>query len=618
MNLIRMNNIKKTFGGKLLFEHVSFEVNDDDKVVIIGKNGVGKTTLFKMILGVISPDSGEIFISRQARIGYLSQDVLSQKDISLYEEMLLVFQEVHAIGEAMHRTMEQMTTDHSDATLKRYSWLEEEFRHKQGYEYPTLIDTMLSRFGFTKSDYGRIVSSFSGGEKTRIAFAKLLLLKPDVLLLDEPTNHMDIEIIEWLEDYLKKYQGAVVVITHDKYFINRVVNRIYELDQETLEKYTGSFEEYEIEKERRYEQLIKLYERQQKEIAHLQSFVDRFRYKATKAKSAQDRIKKIERIDKLDKPTRKAKKVAMGFEGRRPTDAVILEVKELAIGYDKPLLRPISIKMRGFDKIGIIGPNGVGKTTFIKTILDEVSPLSGQVMFFKRFRMGYFDQLSTENRFGGGIMGLIHNLYPTMTLFEVRSLLARFLFVGEDVFKEISVLSGGEMVRLRLLLLMLEKPEFLVLDEPTNHLDIETKSIVEDVFEEFSGPMLFISHDRYFINKVATKIMAFGNDGWELYEGNYDEYKASLENKKPEPVHKLKTPKQTDYRKEIIRMESRIDEIVKEIERLKASLFRPYVYEDRDRYDQTSLKINVLETESELLLEKIESLGSEYAESERQ
>jgi len=298
MNLIRLNNIQKTFGGTLLFEHVSFEINDDDKVVIIGKNGVGKSTLFKIILGEISPDSGEIFISRQARIGYLSQDVLSRLDLTLYDEMLLVFDEVITLGEKLRDVMDKMTKDHSESVLKRYSSLEDLYRQKGGYEYQTLIDMMLSRFGFTKADYDRLVSSFSGGEKTRIAFAKLLLMKPDILLLDEPTNHMDIEIIEWLEDYLKKYQGAVVIITYDKYFINKVVTKIFEIDQETLEKYTGTYEMYEIEKEQRYELLLKQFTKQQKEIAHLQSFVDRFRYKASKAKSAQDRVKKIDRIEK--------------------------------------------------------------------------------------------------------------------------------------------------------------------------------------------------------------------------------------------------------------------------------------------------------------------------------
>ncbi len=606
MNLIRLNNIQKTFGGTLLFEHVSFEINDDDKVVIIGKNGVGKSTLFKIILGEISPDSGEIFISRQARIGYLSQDVLSRLDLTLYDEMLLVFDEVITLGEKLRDVMDKMTKDHSESVLKRYSSLEDLYRQKGGYEYQTLIDMMLSRFGFTKADYDRLVSSFSGGEKTRIAFAKLLLMKPDILLLDEPTNHMDIEIIEWLEDYLKKYQGAVVIITHDKYFINKVVTKIFEIDQETLEKYTGTYEMYEIEKEQRYELLLKQFTKQQKEIAHLQSFVDRFRYKASKAKSAQDRVKKIDRIEKINKPSKSNRKVTVAFGNKRPTEAEILDIKDLSIGYDEPLLNPITFSMRGFEKIGIIGPNGVGKSTFVKTLLGEIEPLKGRILFHKQLKIGYFDQLVTENRLSGVLLNVIHDLYPKKTLLEIRSILAHFLFIGDDVFKEISILSGGELVRLRLLMLMLERPEFLVLDEPTNHLDIDTKTIVEDVFEEYDGPMIFISHDRYFINKVATKILAFANDSWTIFDGNYDEYKLMLDSQKTESQKKNKRPRPINQTKEIERLEKRIDEISLEVSKMKASLFSPEIYEDKNRYKETSKKISEYELESEILLDKIE------------
>lgn len=614
MNLIRLNNIQKTFGGTLLFEHVSFEINDDDKVVIIGKNGVGKSTLFKIILGEISPDSGEIFISRQARIGYLSQDVLSRTDLTLYDEMLVVFKEVISLGEKLHEVMDLMTRDHSDRVLRKYSSLEELFRQKGGYEYQTLIDMMLSRFGFSKADYLRFVSSFSGGEKTRIAFAKLLLMKPDVLLLDEPTNHMDIEIIEWLEDYLKKYQGAVVVITHDKYFINKVVTKIFEIDQETLEKYTGTYEMYEIEKEKRYELLLKQFTKQQKEISHLQSFVDRFRYKASKAKSAQDRIKKIERIDRIEKPAKSNRRVTVAFGNKRPTEAEILEIKDLSIGYDIPLLDHISFSMRGFEKIGIIGPNGVGKSTFVKTLLGEVDPIKGGILFHKQLKIGYFDQLVTENRLSGVLLNVIHDLYPKKSLLEVRNILAHFLFIGDDVFKEISILSGGELVRLRLLMLMLERPEFLVLDEPTNHLDIDTKSIVEDVFEEYDGPMIFISHDRYFINKVATKILAFANDSWTMFDGNYDEYKLMLEEQKAEPQRKNRRQKPINQAKEIERLEKQIDEISVQVADLKTSLFSPEIYEDKIRYLKTAEKITALEKESEILLEKMDEFSTQTPE----
>ncbi|MDD4355235.1 MAG: ABC-F family ATP-binding cassette domain-containing protein [Candidatus Izemoplasmatales bacterium] len=493
MNLIRLNNIKKSFGGTLLFQDVSFDVGDSDKVAIIGKNGVGKSTLFKLILKEIAPDSGDIFIFGDTTIGYLSQEVLSGDSRTLMDEMLLVFQEVERLGDKLREITEKMAANPSDAFTNEYGRLEELYRFKGGYEYQTFIDMILSRFGFGKTDYDRQVGSFSGGEKTRIAFAKILLAKPDVLLLDEPTNHMDIEIIEWLEDYLKRYEGAVVVITHDKYFIDKVAREIYEFDNEHLEKYSAPYDKYLMEKVARYDILLKQYQRQQKEISHLQSFVDRFRYKATKAKSAQDRIKKLNRIERIELPKSDHRHISIAFSPRRPTDAVILEISNLVIGYDRPLAFPITLAMRGTEKIGIIGPNGIGKTTFIKTLLGEVEPLNGSYDFPKNRCIGYFDQQVSDLPSSGSLIECVHSQYPQKTIKEIRTLLGRFLFTGEDDFKDISVLSGGEKVRLRLLLLMCEQPDFLILDEPTNHLDIETKGLIEDVFNEYNGPILFIS-----------------------------------------------------------------------------------------------------------------------------
>ncbi|HPF42932.1 MAG TPA: ABC-F family ATP-binding cassette domain-containing protein [Bacillota bacterium] len=610
MNIIRLNDIEKTFGGTLLFKHVSFEVNDDDKVAVIGKNGVGKTTLFKIMLGAISPDSGEIFISRQARIGYLSQDVLEPGERTLFGEMLLLYQELENLGQNLDQAAKALATDHSDKAMERYSRLETEFQIKGGYQYKTDIETMLTRFGFSREDHDRFVSGFSGGEKTRIAFAKLLLMHPDILLLDEPTNHMDIEIIEWLEDYLKKYQGAVVVVTHDQYFINKVTHIIYELDQETMNRYTGTYEEYEAEKMKRYELLMKQYVRQQKEIAHLQSYVDRFRYKANKASQAQDRIKKIAKIDRIDKPTKSEREISFAFRTPRPTDAIILEAKNLTIGYNKPLIENISFQMRGRDKIGIIGQNGAGKTTLVKTLLGTISALKGNIAFPKQLKIGYFDQMATENRMKGKLIDIVHDIYPQKNLLEVRKILARFQFVGEDVFKETEMLSGGEMVRLRLLLLLLEAPEFLVLDEPTNHLDISTKDIVEDVFAEYDGPIVFISHDRYFINKVATRIIEFDETKWQLYEGNYDFYKESKGNNIPTAEKKEKKPRTVDPEKEIRKLESSLEENSVRISVLQKSLFQPEIYMDKSKYTETETEIKLLETTTINIMKRIEELSS--------
>lgn len=609
MNLIKISNLMKTFTGNLLFERVSMEINSGEKIALIGRNGTGKSTLIKMILGEILPDSGDIFLNRQVTIGYLSQSVIEDDNRSLIDEIMTVYQKQITLENELELISKQLKTDHSEAMIKRYSNKEEEFSRVGGYEYHINIDMILSRFGFAKEEYTRQIKTFSGGEKTRIAFAKLLMKKPDLLILDEPTNHMDIEIIEWLEDYLKKYPGAILCITHDKYFINKIAEKIYEIDQNTMVVYYGNFDQYEIEKVKRYELLLKQYNRQTKEIEHLQSFVDRFRYKATKAKSAQDRIKKINRIEKIDKPTTGHANVRFQFKSKRPTEAVILSSDDLVIGYDKPLQKPISFEMRGYDKVGIIGPNGIGKTTFIKTIMDNLLPISGSFSFHKQLKMGYFDQNLEGLDETITVLNTIHNRYPVKTLGEVRSLLAKFLFVEEDVFKSVSVLSGGERVRLTLLLMMLEEPELLILDEPTNHLDIETKNIVEDVFESYDGPIIFISHDRYFINKVATKIMDFKSEGIDLFEGNYDDYKAYKSQ-----ITQINTPKNQPKTKPINKqniikkMEIEIDNLHIEKEQLKQSLYLDSVYSDKLLFDQTMEKINFIDQKIDEIFIKIDEM----------
>lgn len=609
MNLLKINNLKKTFGGNLLFDNLSIDINPKDKAALIGRNGVGKSTLVKIIQNEITPDSGEIFIYKQARIGYLSQDILTSLEHTMYQECLSVFQNLIDIEKRLSMITDLMKTDHSEKLLKRYTKTENEFQIKGGYEYITTIDMLLTKFGFTKDDYHRQIKTFSGGEKTRIAFAKLLMTKPDLLILDEPTNHMDIEIIEWLEEYLKRYEGAVLVITHDKYFINKVVNRIYEIDQQKLEVYHGNYDEYEIEKVRRYELLMKKYLKQKKQIAHLQSFVDRFRYNSKRATLAQDRIKKINRIKKTDKPILSESHVNLSFKSRRPTDVYILTVEDLSIGYDVPLVKNINFKMRGYEKIGIIGENGTGKTTLIKTIMGTLEPLEGTYSFYKKIKIGYFEQNQKTLDESLTVMQTIHNLYPMKTLYEVRSDIAKVLFTGEDAYKQVSVLSGGEKVRLSILLLMLEEPELLILDEPTNHLDIDTKNIVEDVFEAFVGPIIFISHDRYFINKVATKIISLKDD-FTVFEGNYSNYIETVNLEKTQKVvtqRQKKAPKE-NREKEIKKLETEIDALDLTLDTLKSELFLEEVYMDRVLFEKKSSEIKEIEAKIEDNYLQIENL----------
>jgi ATP-binding cassette subfamily F protein 3 len=596
MSVLRLNQVSKSFGADLLFENVSLDINQKDKIALIGKNGTGKSTLFKIILNELSPDQGDVFIHGQTKIGYLSQNIIENENHSLYEEVLKVFNDVIAVEKQLTIIQNEMKHDYTPELLARYSRMEDKFNHLGGYSYLVKIDTLLSHFGFKKDEYDRKIKTFSGGEKTRIAFAKLLMVEPDILLLDEPTNHMDIEIIEWLEDYLRSYQKAVFVITHDKYFINKVCKKIFEIDQQSLETYHGNYDDYEIEKVNRYERMMKLYEKQQKEIQHLQSFVDRFRYKAKKAKSAQDRIKKIDRIDKYDKPTQSSSKVNIGFKTRRPTNIYILELNDLTIGYDEPLLKSINFKMRGFEKVGIIGPNGSGKTTLIKTIMSTIKPLSGEVKFNKQLKIGYFDQNLQQFNKSKTLLETIHSIYPTRTLTEVRTDLAKVMFTQDDVHKYISMLSGGELVKLHLLFLMLEEPDLLILDEPTNHLDIDTKNVIEDVFEAYEGPMLFISHDRYFINKVASKIISIG-DKLEVYHGNYSDYIGEQVKKEVKKETRSKPKKKFSLDDEMKKMETAIFDIEKKIDDQRQILFEKEVYTDRLRYKQENSLLKDLEKE---------------------
>lgn len=598
MSLLRVNHISKSFGGDVLFENISFDINQGEKIALIGKNGTGKSTIFKMIINQLSPDQGDIFLHGQTKIGYLSQNIIENEDNSLYQEALTVFKDVIDVQERMEKVIKQMEVDHSDNMIKKFARIEEQFHLLGGYDYLVKIDTLLSHFGFDKTLYNRPIKTFSGGEKTRIAFAKLLMIEPDILLLDEPTNHMDIEIIEWLEGYLKAYSKAVFIITHDKYFINKVCQKIIELDQSDIQVYHGNFDDYEVEKVKRYQLLMKQFQKQQKEIAHLQSFVDRFRYKAKKARSAQDRIKKINRIDKLDKPTTSASKVHISLSSKRPTKIHILELDDLSIGYDKPLLSQINFKMRGFDKVGIIGPNGSGKTTLIKTIMGQINPLAGKVKFHKQIKIGYFDQNLRQFDPGKTLIDTVHDAYPGKTLTEVRNELARVMFYKDDVYKPIHVLSGGELVKLHLLFLMLEEPELLILDEPTNHLDIDTKNIIEDVFEGYEGPIIFISHDRYFINKVASKIISIGNQ-ISVFHGNYSDYVGQINLEKPKKQKPKKTIKKPSIEKQMLQLESEIVSIENTLSSQKERLFLEDIYSNPDKYKEENDKC--LEIEKQLV-----------------
>ena len=608
MNLLNVNKLEKTFNGEVLFSNVSFSVNLGEKVAIIGRNGTGKTTLLKMILGKEEFDAGSISFSEKCKVGYLSQDVIDDESNTVEEEINIIFKDLIRLENEIEKTALLLNENPNDQkVLNRYDRLEHEYSSNGGYDYKYETKMILYKFGLDDSYLNRIISSLSGGERTRVAFAKLLLSKPNLLILDEPTNHLDIKIIEWLESYLKSYFGAVLIVTHDKYFINHVVEKIIEIDLHQSFIYHTNYDNYVLEKEKRYEDLLKSYNLQQKEIKHLESFVERFRYKATKAKSAQDRIKKLDIIERIEAPTKSKKSsIKDKFETSRPTKSIILEAKNLTIGYDKPLISNLNFYMRGFDKIAIIGENGVGKSTLIKTLLGEILPYSGTYEFKEKFRIGYFDQNLKLLDYGKTLLDSLHDRYPALSLFEVRSKLARFMFTGDDVYKNIDTLSGGEKVRYLLLLLMMEKPNLLILDEPTNHLDIETKDIFEDIFSEYDSPIIFISHDRFLVNKIATEVLYLEKNNYYFCEGNYSDFLDKYMPREEEKQTKKIIDKKINCSKEIKKIEEEIQKLEKNILENKNSLFKEDIYNDKIKYYEVEDKISKDEKSLLELMEKLE------------
>ncbi|MCF7925441.1 MAG: ATP-binding cassette domain-containing protein, partial [Candidatus Izimaplasma sp.] len=594
---------QKEFTGEILFSNISFDINTNNKIALIGKNGTGKSTLLKMIIGEEVIDNGVIHKNKQAHIGYLSQAVLHHPNHTLYDEMLAVFEHLIHLKRNIDDVTHQLSANpHDQLLIDRYAKLEESYRFQGGYEYPYKIDYVLTRFGFTKDQYDRQIHTFSGGEKTRIAFSKILLEEPDLLILDEPTNHLDIEIISWLEDYLCRFEGALLIVTHDKYFISKVCDQIIEIDHHTSHIYHGNYEHYEEEKLKRYELQLKRYEKQQKEIAHLQSFIDRFRYNAKRASIAKDRAKKLDRMDKINKPKQSKQRVKMNLEGKRATTDIVLKAEHLNIGFkDNILLKDVNFIMRGYEKLGIVGPNGTGKTTLINVLRNKLDPLSGDIKFLRRYRIGYFDQNQSTLNSSKTVFEEIHDLHPRFTNYDVRSYAARFIFFDDDLDKQIHVLSGGEKVRLQLLLLMLEKPDLLILDEPTNHLDIDTKDIIEDVIEQFEGPVLFVSHDRYFINRIASKIIYLAHDNYYVHEGDFDSFYTQYLKDKNKPSspssHKLTQTDAINHKQSLKEVETKIHQLEEQLHTLKEASYEKTNYLDPNKGLEIQTKITNIQKE---------------------
>ncbi|MGO2859188.1 MAG: ABC-F family ATP-binding cassette domain-containing protein, partial [Lactiplantibacillus plantarum] len=499
---------------------------------LVGRNGAGKSTLLKMIAGETVPDEGQISMRKGLTIGYLAQDQGLDSNNTIWEEMSSVFAELHAIEKRMHQLENQLSdpaimNDEQayQQTLKTYDQIQTEFQQKNGYGYQAEIRGVLHGFQFDADVYDKSVTALSGGQKTQLALAKLLLEKRDLLILDEPTNHLDVETLTWLESYLQSYSGALLIVSHDRYFLDRVVNEVYDLSHHEMVHYTGNYDQFVQEKAARIQAQWKHYEKQQAEISKLEDFVNRNIVRASTTKRAQARRKQLAKMDRLDRPDSDEKTAHFGFHAAKQSGNIVLTVKDAAVGYDGQILsEPDNLNIKKHEAIAIVGPNGIGKSTFLKSILGQIPFIKGQAVFGTNVVTGYYDQEQRNLNDKKTVLSELWDEHPTTPEKDIRTILGSFLFTGEDVDKPVHALSGGERARLLLTKLAMQNDNFLILDEPTNHLDIDSREVLEVALNDFDGTLLFVSHDRYFINQVATSVVEVSPEGTELFLGDYDYY----------------------------------------------------------------------------------------------
>ncbi|MCQ2409469.1 MAG: ABC-F family ATP-binding cassette domain-containing protein [Clostridia bacterium] len=609
------------YDGEPILTEVNFTLHEKEKIALVGRNGAGKTTLLKALTGEVELIKGtgnaEFVFSKQGNpeIGYLKQTFNGREERTLEEELLSAYQKILDTEKLIQLSLEKLNSDSSEKNVREYSRLNDEYERIGGYLYKKEYKTGARKFGFTESDFSKKLCEFSGGQRTKISLLKLLLSKPQVLLLDEPTNHLDLEAIEWLENYLSEYKNAMVIVSHDRMFLDKIVGTVYEIEYGETKKYTGNYSAFITKKEEDYERAVKDADIKRKEIARLTALVERFRYKANKAKMAQAKLKQIERMGEVNDPRRfNTKSFATNFQPESESVEKALVLDELEFGYDKVLGSIDTIIKRG-QKVGIIGPNGCGKSTLIKTIMGLIPSISGRALRGLRTDIGYFDQTMTQNYSPLTVFEDFHNDFPFLSDEEVRSALGAFVFSGDDVFKTIGDLSGGEKVRLALCKILKKKPNFLILDEPTNHMDIIGKDSLEKMLSNYSGTIITVSHDRYFINKVCDRLFVFENGRLNLYDCKYSEYeklKTSVSEQSEEKVSQEKKGKPVSDSNELRKkqhrikvLEEKMEIIGKKREALSFSLSNdPDIYSNYQRIAEVTDEINKLDDEEAPLLKE--------------
>ncbi|MEY8601640.1 ribosomal protection-like ABC-F family protein [Staphylococcus shinii] len=636
MILLQLNDLTKSFDGEDIFNNVDFEVKTGERIGIVGRNGAGKSTLMKIIAGVEDYDSGHISKSKNLKLGYLTQQMTLNTDQTVFEEMSKPFEAMKNLEQEMKLETDwlaQHATEYDTETYKshidRYEALSNQFEQQDGYQYESKIKTVLHGLNFSEADFDRPINDFSGGQKTRLSLAQMLLSEPDLLLLDEPTNHLDMDTTQWLESYLNYFKGAIVIISHDRYFLDKIVTQIYDVALGDVQHYVGNYAQFIDQRDKYYEKRMQEYESQQAEIKRLETFVDKNIARASTTGMAKSRRKMLEKIERINKPMIDAKSANIQFEFDRNTGNDVFHIKNLEIGYESPITKGITFEVTKGDHIAIIGPNGIGKSTLIKTIANIQNALNGSITTGANLKIGYYDQKQAEFKSNKTILDYLWDQYPTMNEKDIRAVLGRFLFVQEDVKKIINDLSGGEKARLQLALLMLERNNVLILDEPTNHLDIDSKEMLEQALANFKGTILFVSHDRYFINELANKVYDLDYDGGTMYLGNYQYYiekteekaalkaKEELENPTVNDTvikqndsyidQKQQKREQRQIERQIETCELNIETYEEEINEINHQLTLPDIYSDPEKAN--SLAISKSEIE-----QKLEQVMVEWAE----
>lgn len=651
MNLLQAQNIARHFGAEILFNKVNIEVKTNDRIGLVGRNGAGKSTILHILAGLEEADEGRVSKKKEITVGFLDQHSGLDTDKTVYDEMLIIFDYVIQLEKDMRKVEEKMGTlnasedpeEYSDL-LRTYDHMQVEFNQLNGYSYENDIRTVLHGFRFYEEDFDKEVSQLSGGQKARLALAKLLLERKDLLILDEPTNHLDIETLAWLENYLKNYKGALLIVSHDRYFLDNVTNDTYEVSRGKVQHFPGNYSKYLELKSEQLKTQWKEYEKQQKEITKLEEFVDRNIVRASTTKRAQSKRKQLEKMDRIEKPKDNSKSASFTFQIYRESGNVVAQTNNLAIGYpNAELSSNINLDVRKTESIALVGPNGVGKTTLLKTLTGKLPALEGSVETGTKVDIGYYDQEQQHLHNHKTVLDEVWDEHPRTPEVDIRTLLGSFLFSGSDVEKSVSSLSGGEKSRVALAKLSMEKNNFLVLDEPTNHLDIDSKEVLENALIDFEGTLLFVSHDRYFINRMATKVIEIEADGVKVYLGDYDYYlqkKEELEALEQLKQEESNTNNQSneqenqtsdnlstatldrealkEQQKRIRKINRRIEEIETDLEEIdketvqySEQLSDPSIYENPDKMSEITNLHSELEEKQLLLMEEWEELNEE-------